>query len=230
MAVFTISDLHLSFSTDKPMNVFVGWDNYVERIKANWNRLVKPEDTVIIPGDLSWGLKLEETLKDFLFLESLPGKKILLKGNHDLWWGTAKKVKEFLEKNNIKTVEILFNNAYEVENFAIAGTRGWFYDEAPDNKIIMREVGRLKTSLESAKAFNKEIIVFLHYPFAYGDYLCEEIYGVLKEYNIKRVYYGHIHGAGRNHAPREYGGIKTTIVSCDNIDFTPLQIVPEKNI
>ena len=100
MSVFTISDLHLSLGTDKPMEVF-GWDNYVNRIESNWKRLVKNEDTVVIPGDFSWALKLEESLEDFKFLNSLPGKKLLLKGNHDLWWSTVKKVNEFFVKNNI---------------------------------------------------------------------------------------------------------------------------------
>ena len=136
MSIFTISDLHLSLGTNKPMDVF-GWDNYVQRIESNWKRLVKDEDTVVIPGDFSWALKLEESLEDFLFLEKLPGTKLLLKGNHDLWWSTVKKVNEFFEKNNIKTVKLIFNNAVVCEEFAVCGTRGWLFSEAEDNKKII---------------------------------------------------------------------------------------------
>jgi len=138
MNLFTISDLHLSFGADKPMDVFKGWDNYVERIEANWRRMITDDDTVILPGDFSWGLKIEETARDFEFLESLPGKKIILKGNHDLWWGTAKKIKEFFEKEKIKSVEILFNNAFACGKYAIAGTRGWCLEDGNDKKIIKR--------------------------------------------------------------------------------------------
>ena len=127
MNLFTISDLHLSFGTDKPMNIFRGWDNHTERIKANWCRMIKDDDIVVLPGDLSWGLKIEETLEDFKFLDSLPGKKIILKGNHDLWWGTVTKLKEFFKKNDIKTIDILFNYAFSCGKYAIAGTRGWFF-------------------------------------------------------------------------------------------------------
>ena len=118
--------MHLSFSTNKPMNIFKGWENHTERISANWKRLVKPSDTVILPGDFSWGLKLEETKKDFEFLENLPGKKILLKGNHDLWWSTSKKLREFLDDNKFNSVDFIFNNCAVCEGYAVAGTRGWF--------------------------------------------------------------------------------------------------------
>ncbi len=225
MSIYTISDLHLSFGTNKPMDVFRGWDNYVDRLVANWNRLVKEEDTVILPGDLSWGLKLEETLEDFLFLEKLNGTKIIGKGNHDLWWSTKKKIEEFFEKNDIKTVKLLFNNAYLVENVAVCGTRGWFYDAAEtDKKVVLREVGRLETSIKEALKFSKEPIVFLHYPPVYSDMVCEEIFEVLKKYNIKTVYHGHIHGAGLNKSVSNYDGISFKLVSCDCVDFTPVCI------
>ena len=223
MSVYTISDLHLSFGTNKPMDIFRGWDNYVDRLVANWNRLVKKEDTVILPGDLSWGLKLEETLNDFLFLEKLNGTKIIGKGNHDLWWSTKKKIEEFFEKNDIKTVKLLFNNAYLVEDIAVCGTRGWFYDAAEtDKKVVLREAGRLETSIKEALKFEKEPKVFLHYPPVYSDMVCEEIFEVLKKYNIKTVYHGHIHGAGFNKSVSVYDGISLKLVSCDCVDFTPV--------
>ena len=225
MALYTISDLHLSFSADKSMTVFQGWENYTERIKKHWNRLVKNVDTVVLPGDFSWGLKLPETLEDFKFLETLPGKKILLKGNHDLWWSTVKKVTEFFEQNNINSVKLLFNNAYKVENKVICGTRGWFYDMNEDDKIRKREVGRLRLSLNAAEELEGEKTVFLHYPPVYGEYVCNDIISVLKEFNIKTVYHGHIHGSGFNSTVSEYDGINFKLISADCIDFTPFLVV-----
>ncbi len=223
MSVYTISDLHLSFGTDKPMDIFRGWENYIDRITANWNRLVNENDTVILPGDLSWALKLEDTLEDFKYLENLPGTKIIGKGNHDLWWTTKKKIEEFFKKNEIKTVKLLFNNAYLIENIAICGTRGWFYDAAQtDKKVVLREVGRLETSIKEALKFNAEPVVFLHYPPVYSDMVCQELFEVLKKYKIKTVYHGHIHGAGFNKSVSQFEGVSFKLVSCDCVDFTPL--------
>lgn len=225
MSIFTISDLHLSFGTDKPMDIFRGWNNHTERIAANWNRLVKPNDTVVLPGDLSWALKLEETKPDFEFLNKLNGKKILLKGNHDLWWSTVKKLNLFLSENNFQNIEILFNNTVIAENYAIAGTRGWFYDAKEDDKVILREVGRLEKSLLEAEKTGFPILTFLHYPPVYANEVCREIFDVIKRHNIKTVYHGHIHGAGLNNAVKEYEGVEFKLISCDCIDFTPHFIV-----
>lgn len=225
MALFAISDLHLSLSTNKPMTVFRGWENYTERIESNWRRLIKDEDTVILPGDFSWGLKLAETLEDFKFLDSLPGKKILLKGNHDLWWSTVKKVNEFFVENDINSIQLLFNNAFKIGERVICGTRGWFYDQSEDDKIRKREVGRLRLSLEAAEEMGGEKIVFLHYPPVYGEYISNDIISVLKEFNITTVYHGHIHGSGFNNAILEFEGIKFKLISADCIDFTPFLIV-----
>ena len=224
MSIYAISDLHLSFGTDKPMNIFHGWENHTDRLIANWKRLVKEEDTVILPGDFSWGLKIEETLLDFKFLEDLPGKKIILKGNHDLWWSTVKKIKEFWKANGINSVDLIFNNSLTVEGYAIAGTRGWFYDEKGTQKVKKREAGRLEASLLAAEKTGLPILTFLHYPPVYNDCVSEEILEVLKAHNIKRVYCGHIHGAGFHNMKNEYNGIKFTLISCDCIDFTPLFI------
>ena len=224
MSIFAISDLHLSFGTNKPMNIFRGWDNHTDRLTANWKRLVKENDTVILPGDFSWGLKIEETLEDFKFLEALPGKKLLLKGNHDLWWSTAKKIREFWEANNFTSFDIVFNNTHIVEGKAIAGTRGWFYDDSGSKKVLAREAGRLDTSLKEAEKTGLPILTFLHYPPVYGNDVCHEMLDVLKSHNITRVYYGHIHGLGFHNAVKEYDGIKFTLISCDCIDFTPLLI------
>lgn len=225
MSIFGISDLHLSLGTDKPMDIF-GWDNHVERLRANWTRLVKESDTVVLPGDLSWALKIEEALPDFKFLQSLPGKKILLKGNHDLWWMTMKKNLKFFEDNNITGIEFVYNNCIIAENYAICGTRGWLLEgKEADKKIIAREVGRLTRSLASAKESGREPLVFFHYPPVYGDEKCEELLAVLKEYSIKNIYHGHIHGKGFNRAVSEYNGIKMKLLSCDCINFTPQLIV-----
>ncbi len=224
MSIYTISDLHLSLSCDKPMDIF-GWQNHTEQIKANWKRMVKDEDTVILPGDFSWGLKLEESLEDFKFLESLAGRKILLKGNHDLWWSTVKKVNDFFAKNDIKSVELLFNNAIKVEDMAVCGTRGWMFSSSDaDKKIIAREKGRLVRSLEAAEALGKKPLVFMHYPPAYGEEHCDEIIEVLKQFGIDKVYYGHIHGAGLNNSIPEYDGRKLKLVSCDCMNFVPFLI------
>ncbi len=226
MSLFTISDLHLSLSSDKPMDVFYGWNNYVERLTANWKRTVTDTDTVVIPGDISWGLKLEETLADFKFLDSLPGTKIILKGNHDLWWSTVTKLNAFFEQNEIKTVKCLFNNCIEAEGFGITGSRGWFFDRPEaEKKIILREAGRLEMSLADCEKKGLEPIVFLHYPPVYEDKKCDEIFAVLKKYGIKTVYHGHIHGSGLHRTVPELDGISFKLVSCDCIDFTPFRII-----
>ncbi|MGI6279275.1 MAG: metallophosphoesterase [Acutalibacteraceae bacterium] len=225
MSIFGISDLHLSFGTDKPMNIFRGWGNHTERLFANWTRLVKSTDTVVIPGDFSWALKLDESIKDFEFLEKLPGKKILLKGNHDLWWSTSKKLRQFFENNGFSSIDFIYNNCAVADGYALAGTRGWFYDNEGSTKVLLREAGRLDTSISAAKETGLPVIVFLHYPPVYGDYVCHEILDVLQKHNIKKIYHGHIHGPGFNKAVKEYDGLNLQLISCDCIDFTPFLIV-----
>ena len=231
MAIYAIADLHLSKGTgkNKSMDIFSGWENYEDRLEKNWRKIVKPDDTVIMAGDFSWGLKLEETKKDFEFLESLPGKKILLKGNHDYWWATRKKIDDFLNENKFNSVSVIFNSAEEVENYSICGTRGWFYDKTceSDEKILKREVQRLETSITLAKETGKEPLVFLHYPPIYSQFKCEEILKTLKKYEIKRCYYGHLHG--KNAISKafigNYEGIEFDLISADYLNFTPKLIV-----
>ena len=223
MALYSISDLHLSFSCDKPMDIFRGWENHTDRLAANWNRVVTDDDTVVLPGDFSWGLKLNETLKDFEFLSKLNGKKIILKGNHDLWWGTKKKILEFFEQNDIKNIEILFNNAFLVDGVSICGSRGWFIDSGEsDKKVLLREAARLETSIKAGIELGGEPIVFIHYPPVYGDFVCREIFDIIKKYDIKKVYHGHIHGAGLNKSVSHFEGVDFKLVSCDCVDFTPV--------
>lgn len=229
--LFAFSDLHLSFGSDKPMDVFKGWENHTEKILKNWNRIVTSEDVVVLAGDTSWSIDFKGAKPDFEYLHSLNGRKIILKGNHDFWWSTASKIHSFFAENKFDDVDILHNNCYTFGNIAVCGTRGWLYDGSgeADEKIIRRECGRLETSLSAAREKGAEPIVFMHYPFAYGDFVCEEIYQVLKKHGVGQVYYGHIHGFSRNNTISEYGGIKLRLVSCDCVDFTPV-FVGEYNI
>ena len=208
------------------MDIFYGWNNYTERLKANWERLVSVDDTVVVPGDISWALKLEDTLADLKFIDALPGKKIFLKGNHDLWWNTMKKNNEFFEKNGLKTVQCIFNSCVEAEGVGICGSRGWFFDKPEaEKKVILREAGRLDTSISAAENAGLKPIVFMHYPPVYADSKCDEILDVLKKHGIETVYHGHIHGSGMHRAVPECDGITFKLVSCDCIDFTPYRII-----
>ena len=222
MAVFVIGDLHLSLGTNKPMDVFPGWEGYLPKLEKNWRTLVSPEDTVVLAGDTSWAMNLQDTQADFSFLQGLPGQKWLLKGNHDYWWSTLSKINKYLEDNKFDTIKVLFNNSFNAGNYSICGTRGWFYDSPEsDKKVILRERQRLIRSVESAGG-EREKIVFLHYPPVYDDQVCEEIYSVLVDYKIKRCYFGHIHGekTGRyEHFERD--GIRFSLISSDYLRFCP---------
>lgn len=224
MSLFAIADTHLSFGTNKPMDVFSGWQNYEERLQKNWNAVVGESDTVVIAGDISWGMKLEDTPEDFRFIDRLNGRKIVMKGNHDYWWSTKSKTDRFLSENGINSIDILFNNAYKVGDFAVCGTRGWFFDcsKDEDQKVLAREVGRLRTSIDEAKKLDGEIIAFLHYPPVSLTETCREIYDTLVEQGIKTCYYGHLHGQSVNWAFRgEKDGIKFDLISADYLDFCP---------
>ena len=228
MSLFVLGDLHLSLGEDKPMDVFSGWNDYVQRLENNWRRLITDDDTVVIAGDISWAMKLEETLTDFRFIHSLPGKKLLLKGNHDYWWATKKKMDEFISVNHLDSLSILFNNAFRVGEYAVCGTRGWFLEnEAPEDiKVLNREVGRLKMSLEQAKKLGGEPVVFLHYPPYYRGLECSEMMDVLLEYGVKKCYYGHIHGKKnfRLAFEGEYRGINFRLISGDKVEFVPVLV------
>lgn len=228
MALFTIGDLHLPLGVNKPMDIFGGWDNYVERIEENWRKSISEGDTVVIPGDISWALKLEQALPDFKFIEALPGKKIISKGNHDYWWTTLSKIKAFLETNGIESVSVLHNNHFAYENYGICGTRGWINDssEPADAKVLAREAGRLETSVASAEAAGLEPIVFLHYPPVYGNECNYDILEVMYRHSIKRCFYGHVHGSGHRYAVNgERDGIDFRLISGDYIQFLPYKIM-----
>lgn len=228
MSIYGISDLHLSFGTDKPMNIFGKlWDNYEDRIKENWIKMVSNDDTVIIPGDISWGMTLKEALPDFKFINDLPGKKIFLRGNHDYYFSTKKKMDKFINENKLETLKLLHNNAYEIGNVIIAGSRGWGKTENSDNeldqKIIKREENRLILSLEYARKLSntKEIICALHFPPFIGRF--QEI---MKEYGVTKCVYGHLHGFGHRLVKEgNIDGIEYIMVGCDYSNFELKHII-----
>ena len=228
MALFAIADTHLSLKTDKSMTVFSGWDDYVDRLEANWRNLVKPEDTVVIAGDISWGMNLKQAKDDFAFLHSLPGRKLIFKGNHDYWWTTRRQMDLFFAENGFDSLRIVHNDAVEVDGrYAVCGSRGWFFDaeEDADKLVLLREAGRLRTSIRAAKEMGLEPIVFLHYPPIYADQICPEIMDVLKEEEITRCYYGHVHGKGIRLAVQgEVEGIRFELISADSVHFCPVAI------
>lgn len=210
------------------MNVFGDrWENHADKLLRGFS-CVKDEDLTVLCGDLSWGMSLEDAREDFLFIDRLPGKKLIVKGNHDFWWSTAAKARRFFSDNGITTIDILHNNCFLYEDTAICGTRGWFYEEetgdAHDRKIMLREVGRLRTSLEAAG--DREKIVFLHYPPIYQKYECPEILALLKDHGVKLCCYGHIHGKGCRLAFNGWrNGTEYRLLSADHLDFTPVKIL-----
>lgn len=233
MSLFVIGDLHLSLGADKPMDVFRGWDNYVERLEKNWRAAVTPQDTVILAGDTSWGMSLEESREDFAFIQSLPGEKYILKGNHDYWWSTKNKMETFFASQGLSTLHILHNNALRMpQGVLVCASRGWLFEkgEAHDKKILAREALRLELSIQDAlrqKQESDELVAFLHYPPLYGSERSQEILSVLKQYGVSRCYYGHLHSrACANAFQGEYEGTTYRLVSCDGLGFMPLCVCP----
>lgn len=206
------------------MDIFGGWSDYVQRLENNWKALVSEDDTVVIPGDISWAMSLEGAEEDFRFIHNLPGKKIILKGNHDYWWNTKKKMDAFLTEKGFDTISILHNNAFKVGNYVLCGTRGWFYDaeKSADMKVLLREASRLERSIEEGEKLGGEIIVFLHYPPVMQMGVCEEIFSVLQKHNVRRCYYGHLHGESTRRSVTEtVGGVKLSLISADFLSFSP---------
>lgn len=229
MALYAISDLHLPLGVNKPMDIFgKNWENYVERLKENWQSTVKEDDLVVLPGDFSWATYLSEAKADFDFLNSLNGRKILLKGNHDYWWTTMNKMKTFVKENGYKNIEFLQNNSFEYNDISICGSRGWTTPQGTltgeDKKIYDREIQRLELSIKSAK--NPEnIIVFTHFPPILKDFRENDTVDLLTKYGVKSCIFGHIHSSGiKNAAEGDIGGINYTLVSCDYREFMPVKI------
>lgn len=229
MALYTISDLHLPLGVDKPMDIFGrSWANYVERLGSNWESTVKESDTVVLPGDFSWATYIEDAKADFDFLEALPGRKILLKGNHDYWWTTMSKMQIFIRENNYKTIEFLQNNSLLYNDVSICGSRGW-NTPAPtltgdDKKIYEREILRLEMSVRAA-ANPEDIIVFTHFPPILKDFRENAMTELFEKYKIKTCIFGHIHSAGvKNVFEGELGGTCYKLVSCDYREFMPVKL------
>lgn len=231
MSIYVMGDLHLPFGVNKPMDVFGdGWQGYTEKIKEDWNKKVKNEDTVILAGDFSWATYLEDTYRDFEYLCALPGKKIMLKGNHDYWWTTVTSMKKYLEENDFSNIDFLYNNSFLIEDKIIVGTRGWaLLDTENSRKMVKREAARLELSLKSAiekYGEQKEIICIMHYPPVLATYMKNEytynseFLDVMKKYNVKRCYYGHLHGASHKDAIEgNVEGINLKLISGDYLNF-----------
>ena len=231
MALYTIADPHLSFGVDKPMDVFRGWADYTEKLKSNWERLVTPADTVVLPGDISWAMTLPDSAPDLAWLDALPGTKLIGKGNHDYWWTTMKKMQAFTEAQGFRTIRFLFNNAFLCGDIAVCGSRGWFFDDdadEADEKVIRREAGRLKTSAQAALALGGTPVAFMHYPMAADGKVCGELFQVLKDHGIRRCYFGHIHGdkSGR-YADYTVDGVRFSLISADFLRFCPKKVLAE---
>ncbi len=229
MALYAMGDLHLSIGVDKPMDIFGGvWTGYLEKLKEGFS-ILKPEDTLVLLGDLSWALDLQHATADFAWINQIPGRKIILKGNHDYWWSTAAKFEKFCKDNGFINQFILNNNHYIYEDIALCGTRGWFYTEnktdEQDEKVFRRELCRLEASLKSAGERQK--IVFLHYPPKYKGYECCEILELLQRYGVQRCFYGHLHGASHGLAMEGvWDGIEYRLVSADKLNFHPYRVLP----
>ena len=229
MALYVIGDLHLSFQANKPMDVFGKlWEGYVDKLRKGLS-VIGPEDTTVLLGDLSWAMGIDQAKEDFAFISAIPGRKIIVKGNHDYWWSTAAKAKKFFVAHDITTIDILNNNCLTYGEYALCGTRGWFYEEERgvehDKKIMQREIGRLRSSLEAAG--EREKLVFLHYPPLYMKYRCEEILELLRLHAVTLCCYGHIHGKGCRLAFNgRQGGCEFRLVSADYVNFEPVLLIP----
>ena len=228
MALYAIGDLHLCLGADKPMDIFGGaWVGYMDKLKAGLS-VITEEDTTVLLGDLSWALDLANAKADFEFINAIPGKKIILKGNHDYWWSTVAKFNKFCAEHGFENMHILNNNHFEYDGYAICGTRGWFFEEERsgqhDEKVFKRELIRLETSLKSAGDLPK--MVFLHYPPKYKGYECPEILALLEKYDVRRCFYGHLHGGSHGLAMEGiWDGVDFKLVAADKLGFTPWRVL-----
>lgn len=228
MALYAIGDLHLSLGTDKPMDVFGGaWVGYVDKLREGLS-VIGPEDTTVLLGDVSWALDLNGAEKDFAFIDAIPGRKILVKGNHDYWWSTAAKFDQFCAAHGFTSMSLLHNNCHFYGDIALCGSRGWFFEEdkagTHNDKVYRREVMRLEASLKAAGEAEK--ICFLHYPPRYRGYECPEILALLEQYGVKRCFYGHLHGDSHRLAIEgSAGGTEFSLVAADYVNFCPKRII-----
>lgn len=239
MSIYSIADLHLSTSVAKPMDIFgYRWQGYTEKIKKRWCALVGEDDTVVVPGDISWAMSLGDALSDFRFIDDLPGKKILGKGNHDFWWTTVTKMRSYLSENGIGSIDFLYNNAFLVEDYVICGSRGWYVEERLQNtsdevdykKIVLREAARLEISLTEAARLSENgrfpILCYFHFPPVFNSFVCREIVDVLHAFGVKRSYFGHIHGNYTIPRTIDFEGISFTMIAADYLNFVPMITMP----
>lgn len=239
MSLFSIADLHLSLSANKPMDVFGSrWKSYTEKLEKNWRAIVTDTDTVIVPGDISWAMSLEEAREDFAFIHALPGKKLLGKGNHDYWWATMTKMTAFLQQNGFSSIDFLYNNAFICEDYIVCGTRGWYVEEHLQNeknnadyqKIVAREAIRLTMSLKEARKLqeehNRPILVYLHFPPVFRNFVCRELVDVLHAFSVRQCYFGHIHGVYQVPRTSFFEDIAMTLISADFLNFVPMITMP----
>lgn len=227
MALYALADLHLAFGAHKPMDIFGGrWEGYTDKLREAL-AVLKDEDTLVIPGDFCWALDLEQAKADFEFINSYPGRKLFVKGNHDYWWNTVSKFTKFCEENGFENLHLLHNTCFFYGDLALCGTRGWFFEEEQegthDEKVFKRELIRLEASLQAAG--EKEKICFLHYPPRYRGYTCDEILEIFKKYDVKHCIYGHLHGDSHKLALEgSSDGTDYTLVAADYVNFRPVLI------
>lgn len=225
MKIFAIADLHFDSKKEKPMNIFGdNWINHEDKIMDNWKETVGNDDLVLIPGDISWASKLDDAMGDLERIDEMPGIKIIGKGNHDYWWATSNK----LDNLGLRTIKFLKNNSFTYDEITICGTRGWdtmeeHSEEISNEKIYLREMNRLKLSLESTKKSNNVIIVMLHYPPFNSEGLPNEFFKILKEHNADICIYGHLHGEEGHKIVRE-GIIDNISVHCVSSDFMDFKL------
>ena len=228
MSLYAISDLHLSFNVDKPMDIFGNkWALHERKIESNWSNLITDEDTVLIAGDISWGMKESESKDDLNWINKLPGRKIISKGNHDYWWGSISKLNSSYDK-----IKFIQNNFYIYKDYAICGTRGWICPGSDkftekDKKIYDRELIRLELSLsEAVKNGYEKFIVMIHYPPVNEKFQKSGFLEIFEKYKVKKVIYGHLHGMTEDKLASELNGnIEYIMTSCDYLDFCPKKIL-----
>ncbi len=225
MSIYAISDLHLSFGTEKPMDKFGKvWEDYEERMKYNWNKIVKENDLVLIPGDVSWATYLSEVVEDFKFIDGLNGEKLISKGNHDYWWESLTKLKNFASDNGFGTVNFIHNTAFKCGDFVICATKG--YDFNTEKRLCDRENIRVRLSLDAGVKLGGRIILMLHYPpFDKKGNIYPELKEMFESYGVEICVYGHLHAHAHAFAVNKMiGNTDFRLVSCDFLEFCPLKL------
>ncbi len=233
MSIYAISDLHLARSVDKPMDVFgARWSNYMERLEEEWRQTVSDGDHVLVPGDISWATYLDQAYEDFRLIDSLPGRKIISKGNHDYWWTTLSKLEQFIRKKGFGTISFMHNNSFRLENSVVCGTRGWKTPgdddfSAEDRKIYLRELQRLELSLAKAeRRAGETLIAAIHFPIFNSKGVFSEFLDIMLKYGVDLCIYGHLHGeACRNAVEGDVRGMELRFVSADHLGFRPIKLI-----